>query len=139
MQNIKELPKGRVDNIDRLVSKRLRMRRVMLGLSQYDISRAIDVSVQQVQKYEKAINRISSGKLHILARFLKVPIEYFFEKINADITGNAFSFLQEEKSEKVDISDTVPEKEIFSLVKAFSDIKDQNRRKKILELTKVLG
>ncbi len=147
MQNNKELPKGRVDDIDRLVSKRLKMRRLMLGLSQYEISRAVDVSVQQVQKYEKAINRISSGKLHILAKFLKVPIEYFFEKVNVEVSGGAFSFLKEDKLEKEggigseemssDFS-SVPEKEIFSLVKAFSYIKDQNRRKKIIELTRSL-
>ena len=71
--------KGKADNIDKLVSRRLKMRRVMLGMSQQDIGKAVDVSIQQVQKYEKATNRISSGKLFTIAKFLKVPITYFYE------------------------------------------------------------
>ena len=60
--NYKKESKGRADDIDRLVSKRLKTRRIMLGLSQQDLGAAVDVSIQQVQKYEKASNRISSGK-----------------------------------------------------------------------------
>ena len=63
--------RGRADNIDKLVSRRIKMRRMMLGLSQHDLGKAVDVSIQQIQKYEKATNRISSGKLYTLARFLK--------------------------------------------------------------------
>ena len=70
--------RGRADNIDKLVSRRIKMRRMMLGLSQHDLGKAVDVSIQQIQKYEKATNRISSGKLYTLARFLKVPITYFY-------------------------------------------------------------
>ena len=66
--------KGRADNVDRQVSCRLKMRRIMLGLSQHDLSKAVDVSIQQIQKYEKATNRISSGKLFAFAKFLKVPV-----------------------------------------------------------------
>ena len=85
--------KGRADNIDRLVSKRLKMRRMMLGLSQHDLGMAVDVSIQQVQKYEKASNRISSGKLFTFAKFLKVPVSYFFEHgdVTSNIIGNIFA------------------------------------------------
>lgn len=72
--------RGRADNIDKLVSRRIKMRRMMLGLSQHDLGKAVDVSIQQIQKYEKATNRISSGKLYTLARFLKVPITYFYNQ-----------------------------------------------------------
>ena len=72
--------KGRADNIDKLVSRRLKMRRMILGLSQNDLGKAVDVSIQQVQKYEKATNRISSGKLFAFAKFLKVPINYFYDQ-----------------------------------------------------------
>ena len=50
--------KGRADSVDKLVSRRLKMRRMILGLSQNDLGKAVDVSIQQVQKYEKATNRI---------------------------------------------------------------------------------
>lgn len=72
--------KGRADSVDKLVSRRLKMRRMILGLSQNDLGKAVDVSIQQVQKYEKATNRISSGKLFAFAKFLKVPISYFYDQ-----------------------------------------------------------
>ena len=71
--------KGRADHMDQLVSKRLKIRRMMLGLSQQDLSNAVAVSIQQIQKYEKATNRISSGNLHAFDNFLNVPVNYFFE------------------------------------------------------------
>ena len=72
--------KGKADILGKIVSRRLKMRRIILGLSQNDLGKAVDVSIQQVQKYEKAINRISSGKLFTLAKFLKVPISYFYDQ-----------------------------------------------------------
>ena len=71
-------PASRIDNIDRHVSQRLRARRMFLGLSQQSLADEVSVSVQQIQKYERANNRISSGKLYHFANFLNVPIEYFF-------------------------------------------------------------
>ncbi len=131
--------KGRADNVDKLVSSRLKMRRVMLGMSQQDLGRAVDVSIQQVQKYEKATNRISSGKLFAFARFLKVPITYFYDQ-NEDsnqIIGSAFA----EDNDEYDAHDPnfVTEKEIISLIRAFSEIKSPQSRKKIIELVKTMS
>ena len=95
--NEKKETKGRADNIDRLVSKRLKVRRMMLGLSQQDLGNAVDVSIQQIQKYEKASNRISSGKLFTLSKFLKVPISYFFEQ--GDDTSNTIGNIFAEDTE----------------------------------------
>ncbi|PCJ29860.1 MAG: transcriptional regulator, partial [Rickettsiales bacterium] len=93
----KKETKGRADNVDRLVSHRLKMRRMMLGLSQNDLGKAVDVSIQQVQKYEKATNRISSGKLFAFSKFLKVPVAYFYDQ--SDDSGNIIgSVLAEEAS-----------------------------------------
>ncbi len=135
----KQSTKGRANNIDRLVSQRLKMRRMILGLSQQDLGNAVDVSIQQVQKYEKASNRISSGKLFTLSKFLKVPISYFFEQ--GDDTTNTIGAMFAESSEDYDANDkdSVTEKEVVSLIKAFSEVKDQQSRKKIIELVKAMS
>ncbi len=137
--NNKKETKGRADDTDRLVSKRLRMRRMMLGLSQHDLGSAVDVSIQQVQKYEKASNRISSGKLFTFAKFLKVPVSYFFE--DGDDTSNIIGNIFAEDAEKYTTSDkeVISEKELIGLIKAYSEIKSSQSRKKITELVKTMN
>jgi len=61
------------------LGKKLRMRRLSLGLTQTKVAQAINVTFQQIQKYEKGTNGVSSSRLMQLAQFLKVPIIYFFE------------------------------------------------------------
>ena len=138
--NQKNETKGRADNIDRLVSKRLKVRRMMLGLSQQDLGTAVDVSIQQVQKYEKASNRISSGKLFTFSKFLKVPVSYFFEQgdDNSNIIGNIFAE-DTEKYVAADNKDPITEKELIGLIKAFSEIKSSQSRKNITELVKTMN
>lgn len=130
--------KGRADNIDKLVSHKLKMRRMMLGLTQEEVGQAIDVSIQQIQKYEKARNRIASGKLFTLAKFLKVPIDYFFENSNdnTQIINNIFT----EESEEYNTNEegAISEKEIIQLIKSFSEVKNAQTRKKIIELIKAM-
>ena len=61
------------------LGKKLRMRRLSLGLTQTKVAQAINVTFQQIQKYEKGTNGVSSNRLMQLSQFLKVPIIYFFE------------------------------------------------------------
>jgi len=65
--------------VDRHVGRRVCERRITLGLTQSDLARALGLTFQQVQKYEKGSNRISSSKLWDIAHYLQVDIEYFFE------------------------------------------------------------
>lgn len=132
--------RGRADHVDKLVSRRLKMRRMMLGLSQQDLGKAVDVSIQQVQKYEKAANRISSGKLYAFSKILRVPITYFYDQSNDsnNIIGSIFA--EDESSyDASNNKDAVTEKEIVSLIKAFSEIKSPNSRRKIIELVKTMS
>ena len=66
-------------NIDEFVGKRLRARRKFLGLTQEAVANRLGVTFQQIQKYEKGKNRITSSILYELSQVLKVPIDYFFE------------------------------------------------------------
>ena len=67
------------DSFNTHLGKRLRMRRLSLGLTQTKVANAINVTFQQIQKYEKGTNGVSSSRLMQLSNFLKVPITYFYE------------------------------------------------------------
>jgi len=76
---IKTLGRSMEENFNIHLGKKLRMRRLSLGLTQTKVAQAINVTFQQIQKYEKGTNGVSSNRLMQLSQFLKVPIIYFFE------------------------------------------------------------
>ena len=107
-------------NFNRHLGSKLRMRRLALGLTQTKVAQAINVTFQQIQKYEKGTNGISSLRIMQLGKILKVPVIYFFEdypeysevmKYNKDNTGEEdlnysflvklFSALSEKQKEKI--------------------------------------
>lgn len=85
----------KADLIDKHVGQRLRDRRRSLELSQQDIARILNISYQQVQKYESGQNRISAGRLYLLAHILKTGVGHFYEGLPAgdDILGGRLSDL----------------------------------------------
>ena len=129
--------KGKADDIDKLVSRRIKTRRMIMGLSQQDLGKAVEVSIQQIQKYEKATNRISSGKLYTLANFLKVPVDYFYDQSDCNKVLNN-SFAEDAVEYQADNEFKIDEKEIVALVKNFSEVKNSQARKKIIELVKTM-
>jgi transcriptional regulator with XRE-family HTH domain len=72
--------------VDKYISERIRDIRIMKGMTQKQLGNQIDVSIQQIQKYEKAINRISLGRLALIAKALGKPFEYFFNCCNIEKT-----------------------------------------------------
>src|SRR5262249_38611669 len=70
---------SRTQDIDRHVGNRVRERRIMLGLTQQQLADLIGVTYQQAHKYERAINRVSAGRLFEIAQVLSVPVSYFFD------------------------------------------------------------
>ena len=68
-----------VENFNKHMGNMLKMRRLALGLTQTKVAKAINVTFQQIQKYEKGINGVSSVRLLQLSNYLKVPINYFFD------------------------------------------------------------
>jgi len=80
------------------LGKQLRSRRSALGLTQTQVAKAINVTFQQIQKYEKGTNGVSSSRLLQLANFLKVPVKYFFEDFkdfqNLDLNGSKDNSLE---------------------------------------------
>lgn len=74
--------KGRPDAIDVYVGHRLKLRRLLLGMSREQLSEVVGLTYQQIQKYEKGINRISAGRLYTFSRVLNVSIPYFYDGMN---------------------------------------------------------
>ena len=77
-----------VDDFNKHLGNMLKMRRLALGLTQTKVAKAINVTFQQIQKYEKGINGVSSIRLLQLSNYLKVPISYFFDSY-AEYTSNS--------------------------------------------------
>ncbi len=109
------------ENFNLHLGKKLRMRRLSLGLTQTKVANAINVTFQQIQKYEKGTNGVSSSRLIQLSNFLKVPITYFFEDFGENNTGS---------------NDAVtPDLNFSFLLKTFSKL-DDNQKTKILQILK---
>ena len=107
------------ENFNRHLGSKLRMRRLSLGLTQTKVAQAINVTFQQIQKYEKGTNGISSMRIMQLSNFLKVPVVFFFEDfplyqggssdsnseksvdLNYSFLAKLFSSLSEDQKEKI--------------------------------------
>ena len=115
--------------IDLHVGSRVRMRRILLGLTQEKLGEALGVTFQQVQKYEKGMNRIGASRLQDMAKILDVPPSFFFEDAPTLAPGG----FSESKSADfvVDFLSTV---EGLQLNKAFASIRDQKVRRRIVDL-----
>jgi transcriptional regulator with XRE-family HTH domain len=125
------MPKGGLNPIDRHVGSRVRMRRLMLHMSQGEIAEALGLTFQQVQKYEKGSNRISASRLQHLSQLLQVPVPFFFEgapDLVTEVTGVS-SYV----NEFLTTSDGL------ALVKAFTRIPDLKLRRSIVLLVEQIA
>ena len=132
-----DISKGdRVPNpVDLHVGARVRMRRKFLGMSQEGLADSIDLTFQQVQKYERGSNRISASKLYEIAKALKAPVAYFFEGCGESETVEGFS---ESQSETV-VHGFLMTTEGIELAEAFPRIKNAKHRRRILDLVRALA
>ena len=124
------------DPIDIHVGARLRMRRLLVGLSQEKLGAALGITFQQIQKYEKGANRISASRLQELARILQVPPSFFFDGAppgQAPIGG----FAEPEGNSYV--IDFLATSEGVELNRAFALIRDPEVRRRILDLVTSLA
>jgi transcriptional regulator with XRE-family HTH domain len=120
------MARGHISALDVEIGRKIRLRRLEQNMSQTALAEKLNVTFQQVQKYEKGTNRVGAGRLHLIASELKVPVTYFFQP------------------------DQTPQNEVDSLlylnspasirmIKAFAKIKNQKVKKGLLELTEALA
>lgn len=121
-----KLPSG----IDRVVGQRIRWRRRELKLTQEKLGELLALTFQQVQKYEKGVNRVSAGRLFEIAGVLGVPVSYFFEGAEAYL-GEASSMLAEGDDEEEPRLPAISN-EGLELVAAFERIEDAGLRRSLL-------
>jgi transcriptional regulator with XRE-family HTH domain len=117
--------------VDAYVGARLRMRRVMLGMSQGKLGQLLGVTFQQIQKYEKGSNRISASRLRQAAQVLEVPVEFFYE--GAPTQPSIYSGLVESGAQPFDVA-FLATAEGFQLNRAFLRIRDPKVRRRIVDL-----
>ena len=113
-------------NFNRHLGSKLRMRRLSLGLTQTKVAQAINVTFQQIQKYEKGTNGISSLRIMQLANFLKVPVVFFFEDYPFYEGTSADSANNNNKEEDLNYS---------FLAKLFASL-DEAQKEKIFQVLK---
>jgi transcriptional regulator with XRE-family HTH domain len=122
---------GRPGRIDVHVGSRIRLRRTLLGLSQERLSDVLGLTAQQIQKYERGVNRIGALRLFDLSRVLDVPIGFFFDdRPNALPDARCFVGFAEQFGS---------DDETRHLVRAYYGITGSVRRKRVLELVKSLA
>ena len=127
--------KGRrsATEVDVLVGARVRIRRKVLGISQAQLAQAVQLTFQQVQKYERGINRVSASKLYVIAQTLDVPIAYFFEDLPSPCQ-DGMPFESDGELAKYLMTPGGPE-----LLRAFSLIDQPVLRSRIIALLAHLG
>jgi transcriptional regulator with XRE-family HTH domain len=122
--------------IDKHVGSRVRMRRVLLGMSQEKLGEALSLTFQQVQKYEKGTNRIGASRLQQISKSLNVPPAYFFEGAPSFDAAIPDSFTHSAAAEagSAYVVDFISTMEGLHLNRAFARIKDPKVRKRVVDL-----
>jgi transcriptional regulator with XRE-family HTH domain len=123
--------------IDKHVGSRVRMRRMMLSMSQEKLGGALGLTFQQVQKYEKGTNRIGASRLQQISHILQVPVAFFFEgapTLQAQPDGPAMA-----APSPTYVSDFLATSDGLALTKAFMRIKEAKLRRRIVDLVEEIA
>lgn len=130
------IPKKQANSIDAQVGNRVRLRRMLVGMSQEKLGEMLGLTFQQVQKYEKGVNRIGAGRLYRVAQILGVSVSYFYEDVveqspmtppvaNDRATPSAVEFLSSNEG--------------MQLTLAFMRIREPKVRRRVIDLVKSLA
>src|ERR1700712_3745151 len=136
---------GRPSPIDVHVGSRVRLRRTLLGMSQERLGEALGLTFQQVQKYERGVNRVGASRLFDLSRVLDVPISFFFDDMPDSLatafggqpSGARVAGFADTQDGFAD--DTLNRRETLELVRAYYRITDPAVRKRVFDLIKSMG
>jgi transcriptional regulator with XRE-family HTH domain len=124
------------DAMDRHVGSRVRAQRLMLGFSQMKLADALNLTFQQVQKYEKGVNRIGAGRLSQIAQILGVPVAFFFEGFSSQTPTQSRSAYVPNLTR---IGEFLATKEGVQLMTSFLEIRDESLRRQLVALTTAIA
>ena len=128
--------------VDVHVGKRIRLRRTLLGMSQEQLGNALNITFQQVQKYERGANRVSASRLWDISQIIDVPISYFFEDMSETTlkasprkvaVGEASSVMVD------DVKDPMARRETLELVRTYYSIEQDHVRRRISDMVKAIA
>lgn len=129
------MPKKQANPIDAQVGNRVRLRRMLVGMSQEKLGEMLGLTFQQVQKYEKGVNRIGAGRLYQVANILGVPVTYFYE----DVADRQNEHLHTNAHASPPVMEFLSSGEGLQLALAFMRIKEAKVRKRVIDLVKTLA
>lgn len=133
------------DPIDLLIGSKVREKRLIMGLSQDALAKCIGLTFQQIQKYERGINRISVSRLLNICNALNAPVNYFLESIDSLAEGSKDSQIKikgfsDNKQEGILYDeDPLSKKDVIALVRAYSKISNPALKKQLLEMAKAMS
>lgn len=133
-----EMPGRKPNPVDIHVGSRVRLRRMVIGMSQEKLGEKMGLTFQQIQKYEKGTNRIGASRLFQLAQILDVPVQFFFEEAPLRGGQSAQGGFAESKTESF-LLDFLNSREGLELNRAFVRITDPKVRRRVIELVRALG
>ncbi|MGC6531333.1 MAG: helix-turn-helix domain-containing protein [Candidatus Puniceispirillaceae bacterium] len=128
--------------VDVHVGRRIRLRRTLLGMSQEQLGSALNITFQQVQKYERGANRVSASRLWDISQIIDVPISYFFEEMS-DVTLKASPRKMASNSSNDitvdDAKDPMARRETLELVRTYYSIEEAHVRRRIADMVKAIA
>jgi transcriptional regulator with XRE-family HTH domain len=131
---------GRKPNpVDVHVGSRVRYRRMIVGMSQEKLGERMNLTFQQIQKYEKGTNRIGASRLFQLSKILEVPVGYFFEDAFANAAPSQATHGLHEPEQEGYLLDFLNSREGLDLNKAFAKIHDPKVRRRVIDLVRALS
>ena len=133
---VEERGSRRANPVDVHVGSRVRLRRMLLGMSQEKLGEHLGLTFQQVQKYEKGINRIGASRLFDLSQVLGVPVQFFYEELA--VSGAAGAGFGERPAESYAV-EFLGSREGLELNKAFARITDPKVRRSIVDLVRAFA
>lgn len=122
------------NSVDRRLGQRLRARRLETGLSQEKLAELLGLTFQQVQKYEKGVNRMAASRLLEIANALDVPISFFYDGLSASTPDGVA-----EDGADAAVFDTLATPDGLQLITLFSSIKNPRVRRRVVELVRALA
>ena len=121
--------------VDKHVGSRVRMRRIMLGMSQEKLGEALGLTFQQVQKYEKGTNRVGASRIQQISEILQVPVSFLFEGSPSGAISMGFG----EDTSPAYVADFMATSEGLALTRAFTRISDGRLRRSIVDLVEQIA
>lgn len=130
------MPTKAPNPVDRHVGSRVRMRRIMLGMSQEKLGEGLGLTFQQIQKYEKGTNRIGASRIQQISEILQVPVSFLFEGSPGSVSdAEAYG----ESPSPAYVADFLATSEGLALIRAFTRIPDIKLRRAIVDMVELIG